>query len=120
MRLGEAIREARETAQPRLTQNELGRRAGVLGQEISRYERGETVPPVYRVRAIAQATGRPMSFFYGPGFVDVDVADTSGDGLADVIRHVLREEHLALRRDLVADLRVALRETAERLSLARR
>jgi transcriptional regulator with XRE-family HTH domain len=118
MDVGEAIREARLRAHPKLTQAERGRSAGVLGQEISRYERGETDPPVYRVRAIARATSRPMTWFYGPDFVDPEPPETDD---TPRLRVLLREEHLALRRDLVMDLRVALRETmAEQLALARR
>lgn len=60
--LGERIKFARE--EKGLSQAELARRVG-LGhpQSISRYERGETEVPPKRLRAIAEETGRPMSFF---------------------------------------------------------
>lgn len=60
--LGERIKLARE--EKGLSQAELARRIG-LGhpQSISRYERGIGEVPPRRLRAIAEETGQPMSFF---------------------------------------------------------
>ena len=60
--IGERIKLAREDAG--MTQADLARKVGLEHpQSVSRYERGETEVPPKRLRAIAEATGRPMSFF---------------------------------------------------------
>lgn len=55
MSLGEVLRRARREA--RLTQREVGKRAGCAGNEISRYERGLKTPRVERVVSLAGAVG---------------------------------------------------------------
>lgn len=60
--LGRRIREAREEAG--LTQPQLAETLGLKHpQSISNYERGVTEIPTKRLRRIAEATGKPMSFF---------------------------------------------------------
>lgn len=94
----------------KLTQRALGELAGVLGQEISRYERGETVPPVDRVMRIARATRRPLAFFYGEGAPAVEEEEEPGRALVGAVRDELRE----FRLSLTDDLRAALREELAR------
>jgi transcriptional regulator with XRE-family HTH domain len=60
--LGRRIKQAREDAH--LTQQELADRIGIkTAQSISRYERGETEVSTKRLRRIAEATGKEMTFF---------------------------------------------------------
>jgi transcriptional regulator with XRE-family HTH domain len=60
--IGRRIKEAREDLS--LSQRELAERIGLAdAQSISRYERGETEVPAKRLRRIAEATGKDMSFF---------------------------------------------------------
>jgi len=53
MHIGDYIRSARLAAG--VTQDDLGRAAGVSGQAVSQWERGETVPEVERIPVIARA-----------------------------------------------------------------
>lgn len=60
--IGRRIAQARDAAD--LTQQELAERIGIeTAQTISRYERGETEVKIKRLRRIAEATGKPLSFF---------------------------------------------------------
>lgn len=60
--LGRRIKVARIAA--KLSQQELAERIGLKhAQDISRYERGKTEVPSARIDLIAEATGRPRSFF---------------------------------------------------------
>ena len=60
--LGRLIAQAREEAG--LTQQELADRIGVkTAQSVSRYERGETEVRMRRLERIAEATGKPLTFF---------------------------------------------------------
>src|SRR5687767_4714978 len=60
--IGRRIKQAREDAD--LTQQQLAAAIGVQHpQSISRYERGETEVPAKRLRRIAEATSKSMSFF---------------------------------------------------------
>lgn len=61
--IGALIKRAREDAD--LTQAELADAIGLKNgaQSISRYERAETEVPIKRLRRIAEATAKPMSFF---------------------------------------------------------
>ena len=60
--LGQRIREARVAAE--LTQPELAARVGLKHpQSISNYERGTAEVPAERLRRIATATSKPLSFF---------------------------------------------------------
>jgi transcriptional regulator with XRE-family HTH domain len=58
--LGERIREARGD----LTQRELADKLGLDPITVSRYERNATEPSRRRIRAIAEATGRDVAWFY--------------------------------------------------------
>lgn len=60
--LGRRIAQAREDA--RLSQPELAQRIGLRHpQSISNYERGKGEVPPGRLRRIAEATGKPLTFF---------------------------------------------------------
>jgi transcriptional regulator with XRE-family HTH domain len=60
--IGQRIRQAREESG--FTQAELADKIDVAtAQSISRYERGETEVSAKRLRRIAEATGKPLSFF---------------------------------------------------------
>lgn len=47
-----------------MSQGEVGQLAGCLGNDISRYERGEKVPRESRIRRLAQALSVPESALY--------------------------------------------------------
>jgi transcriptional regulator with XRE-family HTH domain len=60
--IGRRIAQARDEAG--LNQRQLAELIGVAdAQSISRYERGKTEVSQKRLRRIAEATGKPMSFF---------------------------------------------------------
>lgn len=60
--LGRRIKVARTAA--KLSQQELAEKIGLKhAQDISRYERGKGEVPSHRIDLIAEATGRPRSFF---------------------------------------------------------
>lgn len=62
--LGHRIRDARKDAG--LSQTELAQKIGLeTHSSLSRWERGERLPPDDVVRQIAEATDRSTSFFYG-------------------------------------------------------
>lgn len=90
--IGRRIRQARDEAD--LTQQQLADRIGIeTGQTISRYERGETEVSTKRLRRIAEATGKPLSFFIQ--LPDEPAQPRLEDLLARVIE--LLEETLAQR-----------------------
>lgn len=81
--LGQRIREARQAAH--LTQPELAARVGLKhSQSISNYERGTAEVKPDRLRRIATATSKPLSFFLDAPATD-DVSDP-------VLRQLVREE----------------------------
>lgn len=94
--LGEKIAEARDAA--KLSQQELADMIGIKnGQTVSNYERNITVPPSRRLRRIAEATSRSMSYF-----LDEPPEE-------DMLRLAIREE--------MADTRVLLGRIAVHLGL---
>lgn len=85
--VGLRIAQARDEAG--LSQQELAERINLAqGQSISRYERGETEVPAKRLRRIAEATGKPMSFFVQ----EPDEVFTSPDRLS-VMENEARNRH---------------------------
>ena len=60
--LGRRIKTARTAAG--LSQQELAEKIGLRhAQDVSRYERGKVEVPAHRIDLIAEATGRPRSYF---------------------------------------------------------
>ena len=55
-----------------MSQIELGRLIGCLGNDISRYERGDKIPREGRIRKMAQALGVPESALYTQSPVQAD------------------------------------------------
>jgi len=102
--IGRRIKEARESAD--LTQQELADRIGIKqGQTISNYERGVTEVSSKRLRRIAEATGKPISFF---------VQDPDGEPTEPEVSD-LRAELAEVRGELAAVRRLL----EERLPAAR-
>lgn len=65
MNLGELIKAAREKAG--MTQVELGKKVGVSGVAIMRYEKGLREPRIEQLRAIADALEVPTFYLAGDG-----------------------------------------------------
>ena len=82
--LGRRIAGARHEAG--LTQDELGQRVGVTDGAVRGWESDRSKPPVNRLRKIAEATNKPMSFFLGD---ESGVAAQGADLAAEV--KLLRE-----------------------------
>ncbi|MEK7571493.1 MAG: helix-turn-helix transcriptional regulator [Patescibacteria group bacterium] len=59
--LAQRIRKARKTAH--LSQHDLGASVGVSDKSVSAYEQGRSVPPISKLKKIADATQHPLSFF---------------------------------------------------------
>ena len=59
--LAEKIRIARKHA--RLSQAALGQYIGVSDKSISSYEKGRSVPPIEKLKKIAQITNHPVQYF---------------------------------------------------------
>ena len=55
------IRTARREAH--LSQHELGDGIGVSDKSVSAYEQGRSVPPISKLKKIAETTQHPLSFF---------------------------------------------------------
>lgn len=55
------IREARRNAH--LSQEELGKYIGVSDKSVSAYEQGRSMPPITKLKKIAEATNHPLSYF---------------------------------------------------------
>ena len=55
------IREARKNAH--LSQDELGKYIGVSDKSVSAYEQGRSMPPINKLKKIAQWTNHPLSYF---------------------------------------------------------
>lgn len=59
---GDALREARETMG--ISQEELADRVGVSSQTVGRWERGVVAPQGRNLVRLAEATGKPLGFFF--------------------------------------------------------
>ena len=55
------IREARRNAH--LSQDELGKYIGVSDKSVSAYEQGRSMPPINKLKKIAESTNHPLSYF---------------------------------------------------------
>lgn len=95
--LGKKIREARDSKLWK--QKELAATLHVEPQTVSRWERGENTPDVGTLRLLAEATGRPLSFFIERPAAEDDRLDRLESQLGQVLELVreLRDELAALR-----------------------
>jgi transcriptional regulator with XRE-family HTH domain len=59
--LAKRIKTARRHA--RLSQDALGQSIGLSDKSISSYEQGRSVPPLAKLKKIADSTKRPLSYF---------------------------------------------------------
>lgn len=60
--IGRRMAQARKEAG--LTQEELAKRIGYIARSVAGWERDETHPRPKALNAVAEATGRPVSWFY--------------------------------------------------------
>lgn len=111
--LGRRIKVARVGAG--LKQRELATAIGLENaQDISRYERGKVEVPSHRIDLIAEATGRPRSYFMrdpsepDPTVVDEELEQLKAE-LAEVRRGLTMVEEV---RDAVTRIEALLRKTA--------
>ncbi|MBA3724641.1 MAG: helix-turn-helix transcriptional regulator [Candidatus Levybacteria bacterium] len=70
--LAKRIRTARQEA--RLSQSALGKSIGVSDKSVSSYEQGRSTPPFAKLRKIAEATERPISYFTQENTDDANIA----------------------------------------------
>jgi transcriptional regulator with XRE-family HTH domain len=104
--IGRRIAQAREEAG--LSQRELAEKIGVAdAQSVSRYERGITEVKTRRLEKIAEATGKPLSFF-----VHTADGDQPEPATVDEIRELRRE--VSELRDAVDRLALLLAPTGSR------
>ena len=59
--LAQRIRAARRNA--RLSQDELGKSIGLSDKSISAYEQGRSMPPLDKLKKIAEITAHPFAYF---------------------------------------------------------
>ena len=96
MGIGEIFRERLKQAlnDSGLTQVQLAQRTGLLPQSINKYVSGERLPGLESLALMAQALGKPPSFFCGPDEVAFPL---SKQALYDLMARVFHE---ALRENL--------------------
>jgi transcriptional regulator with XRE-family HTH domain len=103
--LGDRIREAR--ASKGWKQRELASQVEVEPITVSRWERGATTPDLDVLRLVAEATGKPLSYFVaddaGPAGADPAVRKLEGaaeklSAQADRIERLLEEIRAELAR----------------------
>lgn len=70
--LAKRIRTARQEA--RLSQSALGKSIGVSDKSVSSYEQGRSTPPFAKLKKIAEATSRPISYFTQENTDDATIA----------------------------------------------
>ena len=75
------IREARRNAH--LSQDELGKYIGVSDKSVSAYEQGRSLPPLTKLKKIAEYTNHPLSYF--------TQEENSGALLASKLANIERE-----------------------------
>jgi transcriptional regulator with XRE-family HTH domain len=98
--IGRRIAQAREEAG--LSQRELAEKIGVAdAQSVSRYERGITEVKTKRIEKIAEATGKPLSFFIQLMDEDEEPEPASPEEI-----QVLHDAVLALQQDVDEILRL--------------
>lgn len=120
--LGRRIAAARTSAG--LSQQQLAAEIGLKhAQDVSRYERGKVEVPSHRIDLIAEATGRPRSYFVrDPSEPDLSSTPSDGDGLQEALQDVREQvqavlaEVQAMRADV--DTRLAALEAPRRAATA--
>ena len=75
------IREARRNSH--LSQEELGQYIGVSDKSVSAYEQGRSLPPITKLKKIAEYTNHPLSYF--------TQEENSGALLASKLANIERE-----------------------------
>lgn len=107
--LGGRIREAR--ASKGWKQRELASEVEVEPITVSRWERGATTPDLDVLRLVAEATGKPLSYF-----VAGSEEQTASAGNADVVQKLEQAaDRLSAEADRIADLLNEVRAELARL-----
>jgi len=103
--LGDRIREAR--ASKGWKQRELASEVEVEPITVSRWERGATTPDLDVIRLVAEATGKPLTYF---------IADEQPPGMDDAVAKLERAaDKLAAQADRIEQLLVEVRAELARL-----
>lgn len=79
-----------------MTQGELGRLVGCLGNDISRYERGDKVPREGRIRKLAKAMNIPESSLYTNPPVQSDAIRAKIETILDQMSEADKAEVLSI------------------------
>jgi transcriptional regulator with XRE-family HTH domain len=103
--LGEKIRAAR--AEKGWKQKHLAAQVDVEPITVSRWERGATRPDLNVLHQLAEATGKPVSYFVGGEEPEASRAATNLDEAARRIEAAAL--HIAAEADRIADLLAELR-----------
>lgn len=114
--IGKRIRQAREGARPRLTQDDLGRKLGYKdGAYISRWESGDRIPGTKSLQKLAEIFDKPLAWFFTEGLTIPD------DGiklpsLINIIRRQLDEAthryELSVKKQQLREVPVMVIDTA--------
>ncbi|HUK94660.1 MAG TPA: helix-turn-helix transcriptional regulator [Gaiellaceae bacterium] len=111
-RLGERIRAAR-TAKG-WKQKHLAARVDVEPITVSRWERGATSPDLHVINLVADATGKPLSYFVG-GDEERAAAPASSTALDDAVKRIEAAAlQIANEADRIAGLLEELRAGRDR------
>jgi len=70
-KLAQRIKKARESAH--ISQRELGDAIGVSDKSISSYEKARSMPPVEKLKKIANITDRPLMYFTEDATAKIDI-----------------------------------------------
>jgi transcriptional regulator with XRE-family HTH domain len=91
------IREARLTAN--FSQDSLARRANTSAGNIGRWERGQHTPRPEHIAAIAEATGRPLAYFFSENGSDEDEeSESMVSDLLNSLRKIVEAEAKRVRK----------------------
>lgn len=85
-KLAMRIKQARESSH--ISQRELGKSIGVSDKSISSYEKARSMPPVEKLKKIAQKTNKPLLFFTEDKTVKIDIISK-----LNVVEKELKEIH---------------------------
>jgi len=90
--IGCRVREAR--AEYGMTQEKVAGDVGVDSKHISRIENGRKYGSDQLIRRISEATGKPLSFFYGNEPMPDDASDTEKETLMEDRKATARQQKL--------------------------